>query len=61
VISVLRTWWRRRSCMHGVPANWGTPGVDGASYVRSLGLVDLGRAKLFECDVAAGGCGKRWI
>lgn len=47
--------------MHGRPANWGEPGRDGTSYVRTLGLVDLGRAKLYECDRDAGGCGKRWM
>ena len=48
------SWRSRRRCMHGVPANWGTPGTDGASYVRTLMIVDW--RKLYECDRAAGRC-----
>lgn len=51
---------RRRMCFHGRPANWEPAGTAGSSYVVCLGMIDHGMGKLWECSVAAGGCGKRW-
>ncbi len=51
---------RRRMCFHGRPANWEPAGTAGSSYVVCLGMINAGMGKLWECSVAAGGCGKRW-
>lgn len=55
-----RYWERRRMCFHGRPANWEPAGTAGSSYVVCLGMINSGMGKLWECSIAAGGCGKRW-